>query len=269
MIMARVSVRFGVYMLPIPILLFYVLSLTGCVSTSPGMKNLFLVGLQPSSLPSVATNSSLQDFHIRLGYFGACLGETADLDCASTSGGSKDALIARVLENTANHNTPSNLPLISSALALQSKVLNVLVIASVLFTLSLASLALLKLSLKSRSTRTHRTTLYKPITVSTLWLSIALALAAALSTTQTFGVLQYSTTLLNTSELKVMPGVALQVLQWLAFSFSAVFTMGVSSMFKSVEVGVKAVGGDVEKGGMNPVGGGGGGMPPPPPPPAF
>jgi hypothetical protein len=146
-------------------------------------------------------------------------------------------------------------------------VLNVLVIASILFTLSLASLALLKLSLKSRSTRTHRTTFYKPNTVSTLWLSTALAFAAALSTTQTFGVLQYSTTLLNTSELKVMPGVALQVLQWLAFSFSAVFTMGVSSMFKSVEVGVKAVGGDVEKGGMNPVGGGGGRMPPPPPPP--
>jgi hypothetical protein len=66
-----------------------------------------------------------------------------------------------------------------------------------------------------------------------------------------------------------MPGVALQVLQWLAFSFSAVFTMGVSSMFKDVEVGVKAVGSDVEKGGMNPVGGGGGGIPPPLPPPAF
>ncbi|KAF1360421.1 hypothetical protein EJ07DRAFT_154874 [Lizonia empirigonia] len=240
-----------------------VISLTGCVSTSPGMENIFLVDLQPSSLPSIATNSSLQDFHIRLGYFGACLGKTADLDCASTSGGPKDDLIARVLEKTANHNTPTNLLLISSTLALQSKVLNVLVIASVLFTLSLASLALLKLSLKSRSTLHHRATLYRSITISSLWLSTALALAAALSTTQTFGVLQYSTTLLNTSELKVMPGVALQVLQWLAFSFSAVFALGVSSMFKSVEVGVKAVGGDVEKGD-------GGVRPPlPPPPPAF
>ncbi|KAF1998208.1 hypothetical protein P154DRAFT_578253 [Amniculicola lignicola CBS 123094] len=70
------------------------------------MKNLFLVDLQPSSLPAVATNSSLNDFHIRLGYFGACFGETADLDCASTAGGSKDALIARVLKNTA----PTTIP---------------------------------------------------------------------------------------------------------------------------------------------------------------
>lgn len=66
----------------------------------------------------------------------------------------------------------------------------------------------------------------------------------------------------------MIPGVALQVLQWLAFSFSVVFSLGVSSMFNSGEVGVKAVGGDVEKGGMKSVGGGG--MPPPPPPlPAF
>jgi hypothetical protein len=173
-----------------------------------------------------------------------------------------------VLENTGDRNTSSLLSMISSALVLQTRVLNVLVIASVLFILSLASLALLKLSLKSRSTRPQRTTLYKLNTVSTLWLSTSLALAAALSTTQTFNVLQYSTTLLNTSEIKMTPGVALQVLQWLAFSFSAVFALGVSSMFRGVEVGVKAVRHDMEKGGMNPVGGGGM-APPPPPPPAF
>jgi hypothetical protein len=80
--------------------------------------------------------------------------------------------------------------------------------------------------------------------------------------------LQYSTTLLNTSEIKMTPGVALQVLQWLAFSFSAVFALGVSSMFRGVEMGVKAVRHDMEKSDMNPVGGGGM-APPPPPPPAF
>ncbi|KAF2845599.1 hypothetical protein T440DRAFT_522485 [Plenodomus tracheiphilus IPT5] len=53
-----------------------------------------------------------------------------------------------VLKTTANHNTTFNSYLICSTLVLQSKVLNVLVIAGVLFTLSLASLAFLKLSLK-------------------------------------------------------------------------------------------------------------------------
>ena len=75
-------------------------------------------------------------------------------------------------------------------------------------------------------------------------------------------------TLLNTSELKVVPGIALQVLEWLAFSFSVVFALEVSSMFRSVEVSIKAIGGNMNKGGMS-LPGGGGMPPPPPPPPAF
>ncbi|KAF2828319.1 hypothetical protein CC86DRAFT_404249 [Ophiobolus disseminans] len=109
MLMARVGIRFGVYMLLVPILLFYVLSLTGCISTSPGIMNLFLVDIRTPSLPLVLANSTAQYFHIRIGYFGACIGDdVADLDCSSTSGGLKDALVARVLNDAANRSPLSD-----------------------------------------------------------------------------------------------------------------------------------------------------------------
>lgn len=87
MLIARAGVRFGVYTMPVVILVFYgknmlspsnillgivltrtlVLSLTGCVSTSPGILNLFLVDISP---PSLANNGPSKELHVRVGYFG-------------------------------------------------------------------------------------------------------------------------------------------------------------------------------------------------------
>jgi hypothetical protein len=48
--------------------------------------------------------------------------------------------------------------------------------------------------------------------------------------------------------VKITAGVSLQVLQWLAFSFSAVLSLGIVTIFKSTDGTVKSAGSDVEKG---------------------
>ena len=52
---------------------YLVLSLTGCISTSPGITNLFLVDIRTQSLPLALANSTAQYFHIRIGYFGMAI----------------------------------------------------------------------------------------------------------------------------------------------------------------------------------------------------
>ena len=59
--------------------------------------------------------------------------------------------------------------------------------------------------------------------------------------------LQYSTASLTDSPAKITAGVSLRVLQWLAFSFSAVFSLGIATIFKSTDGTVKSAGSDVEK----------------------
>lgn len=110
--------------------------------------------------------------------------------------------------------------------------LNVLVPAGVVFALSLISLVLLKLNLKSRTKKPERSALYKRITFATLWSSTGLVFASALSTTQTFAMLQHSTTLLQTAEVNIVPGAALQGLQWAAFAVSFVYASVLWIMLK-------------------------------------
>jgi len=77
-----VNLRLMTYALPIPTLLFYsmcsitpsevftnsrlVLALTGCVSNSPGIPNVFLLRLQSQN----GTSTASETFQVRVGYFG-------------------------------------------------------------------------------------------------------------------------------------------------------------------------------------------------------
>lgn len=125
--------------------------------------------------------------------------------------------------------TPSTLQvksLLSAALTLQSQIfIPLLAGAGLLFLAGLVLLALLK-----RSPDSPRAELLRACATGTLCLSTALSFTAALSTSQTAGALQYSSRLSGAAgdaQVVTRPGMALQVLQWLAFGFSLLFSTSV------------------------------------------
>ncbi|KAF2755640.1 hypothetical protein EJ05DRAFT_503100 [Pseudovirgaria hyperparasitica] len=69
---------------------------------------------------------------------------------------------------------------------------------------------------------------------------------------------EYFMTMLQTNQLNLLPGTALQVVQWLAFAFSAISTLAVSNMLSS-----QGIGGSAAKSVSTSAAGG---APPPPPP---
>lgn len=125
--------------------------------------------------------------------------------------------------------TPSTLQvksLLSAAVTLQSQIfIPLLAGAGLLFLAGLILLALLK-----RRPDSPRAELLRACATGTLCLSTALSFTAALSTSQTAGALQYSSLLSGATgdaQVLVRPGMALQVLQWLAFGFSLLFATSV------------------------------------------
>ncbi|KAI1144279.1 hypothetical protein F5Y05DRAFT_364193 [Hypoxylon sp. FL0543] len=59
----RVELRFVAYLIIAILFLFYVLVLTGCLSTSPGVPDLFVLKLR---------NNGTEDVEVRIGYYGTC-----------------------------------------------------------------------------------------------------------------------------------------------------------------------------------------------------
>lgn len=65
-------------------------------------------------------------------------------------------------------------------------------------------------------------------TLGALCLSAALAFTACLATSEAAGALEFSALLtVGEARMSVKPGVTLQVLQWLAFGFTLLFTITV------------------------------------------
>ncbi|KAL1970239.1 hypothetical protein VTN77DRAFT_5399 [Rasamsonia byssochlamydoides] len=67
----NVNLCLMIYILPIPTLLFYTLTLTGCISTSPGILNLFLFNLQSQyyfATDLSSLSSILRDVHRKTGH---------------------------------------------------------------------------------------------------------------------------------------------------------------------------------------------------------
>jgi hypothetical protein len=131
--------------------------------------------------------------------------------------------------------TPSTLQLksiLSAALILQSQIfIPILAGAGVLFLAGMILLALLKRNIKNPNPdKPRRGEMLRLGTMGSLCLSTALSFTASLSTSETAGALQYSSLLSGVSgdaQVLIKPGMALQVLQWLAFGFTLLFTMSV------------------------------------------
>ncbi|OAA66987.1 hypothetical protein SPI_01563 [Niveomyces insectorum RCEF 264] len=68
--------QYFICLVAIVVCIFYILTLVGCISTSPGLPGLFLV--------KIANNHTQAD--VRVGLFGICAGLGNNLTCASTFG---------------------------------------------------------------------------------------------------------------------------------------------------------------------------------------
>lgn len=237
-----IKVRIAVYMLIIPILIFYVLAAVGCVSNSPGIASIFNFSYRdPSFKQSKGAGPSL--FELRAGYFGICAGIAPALTCVSSSGSSTDQVVERISVNvdTARSNTLSNprvRALLKIALDNQSKTISwVLLAGGIFFLLGLLFVLLLQFSRKSaqrKPTTARKMMVQRRLMLFFIWTSTALAFGASLATTQLAKIVNRtsaSSTSVVANSLLIEPGTGLQVLQWLAATFSFSFAIGVSSIF--------------------------------------
>lgn len=218
------------------------LSLSGCVSTSPSLPDLHIVSFSKNatSFPEVRIGyfgELLQLLLIqahRLTHEGICTGLNGTIShCQSTARSSADAIFPSLFPdlNSTSPNSKDAKPtpaseiksLLAAALVLQSQIfIPILAGSGFLFLAGVILLAVLK--------RNMHLELLRLGTMASLCLSTALSFTASLSTSETAGALQYSS-LLSTAagdaQILIKPGMALQVLQWLAFGFSLLFTMSV------------------------------------------
>lgn len=243
------------------------LSLAGCVSTSPSLPDLYLVSFSKNdtTFPEV-----------RLGYFGKrrspwpasaivdnnagiCAGnQTTGLQCQATAHASPDAVFLKFpslfpfLNNTSSSLKEAKArddiatqikSLLSTAVILQSQIfIPIIAGAGFLFIVGIVSLTLLKRNLRAPNPDKPKTgQLLKLATLGSFWLSTALAFTASLATSETGGALQYSSLLTavgNESQpILTKQGMALQVLQWLTFGFTLLFTMSVPWLLRPTETG--------------------------------
>ncbi|EAQ86363.1 predicted protein [Chaetomium globosum CBS 148.51] len=93
--------RYAPYLLILPIIVFHALSLTGCVSTSPAIPNIYVVDLRSN------TNVTEDLLKVRIGYYGICGIDEDGTRCQSASGRSVETLASSLFPNL-NLNSTSN-----------------------------------------------------------------------------------------------------------------------------------------------------------------
>ncbi|KAH6641066.1 Ca2+ regulator and membrane fusion protein Fig1-domain-containing protein [Chaetomium tenue] len=250
--------RYAPYLLILPIIVFHALSLTGCVSTSPAIPNIYVVDLRSN------TNVTEDLLKVRIGYYGICGIDEDGTRCQSASGRSVETLASNLFPNlnlnttsnstsNKNNNTPQSseiTDLISTALDLQSRTfISVLAAAAVLFILGIGSLILLQRDVASSAAsypdphpHPRRSTIIRRVTYALLFGSTGLVFAAALATSQSAGALEYASEGMNHASVLIKSGTTLQVLQWITFGFEVLFVLAVPFLVRYRGVGVAAGG---------------------------
>ncbi|KAK3297382.1 Ca2+ regulator and membrane fusion protein Fig1-domain-containing protein [Chaetomium fimeti] len=225
--------RFAPYLLILPIVVFHALSLSGCVSTSPAIPNIYIVDLHAN------TNATDDFLKVRIGYFGICGIDEDGTRCQSASGRSVETLATNLFPELQGGNTTSNnssssrseiTDMISTALDLQSTTLmSVLAAAAVHFVLGVVALVLLKRDVSSPSSWEHprRSTIIRRATYGMLLGSTGLVFASALATSQVGDGLELASEAMSHASVLIKSGTTLQVLQWLTFGFQALFALAV------------------------------------------
>ncbi|KAK0720112.1 Ca2+ regulator and membrane fusion protein Fig1-domain-containing protein [Lasiosphaeris hirsuta] len=234
-LMPSSTIRLVPYVLILPVILFQALSLSGCASTSPAIPNIYIVSLQSSKNLTIPVE-------VRLGYFGICGDDGTTLRCQPSSGSSAEAVAISlfptfVTNSTSAPKTGANTTLtpvdvkdlITTALDLQSQIfISILAGAAFLFAVGIIFLFLFKRDAsKPNAAKPLRSAIFRRGTYGLLYLSTALVFTTALATTETAGALQYASNATRNAPILMHAGRTLQVLQWMAFGFSTLFTLAV------------------------------------------
>jgi hypothetical protein len=207
----RILQLVALLLLPLSSLLFYTLTMTGCVGKNPGIPNIYLVAL-----------NSTQEIELRVGYFGICLHHEKTFACVATHYHSTTAKIyPKLSEKLAKETgTPLSEELLTTALRMQRNVFSCFgAICGLFFFISLLAcmVALVLRTINKSSSSVQQ------------WPQLLLAGSVVMSTInaatvmQTANALEFATTIMTTGTIAVRAGIALQVLAWLACCFSLLF----------------------------------------------
>ncbi|KAI1770154.1 hypothetical protein F4818DRAFT_446603 [Hypoxylon cercidicola] len=225
----KVDMRFAAYLSMAITMLFYVLVLCGCLSTSPGVPDLFVLRLQ--------INGSDPN-EVRIGYYGMCVRGQGDssLACLPTYMKDTDALIRIFLAKSERDDQSQKLAtLLSVARIIQNKVFYAILAGSAgLFFAGTVAMLLLKRYMKSvQPTAALTRKRYRSGMDFTMQCTFALAVAAAFATTQTSGALNFATADLpsTASGIVVTGGRPLQGLQWSIVVLLFILQQAISQMF--------------------------------------
>ncbi|KAK4669878.1 uncharacterized protein QC763_206860 [Podospora pseudopauciseta] len=236
-------IRYIPYLFIIPVLVFHALALTGCVSTSPGIPNIYVVSLRSAELAN--TNNTDLDVQVRIGYFGMCgISEEHGTLCGTVSGRSVEDLSSTLFPAaTASNNTLLKneiTDLITTAQDLQTEIfISILAGAAVLFIVGLVALFFFKQDRKKNATEWYEQGKWSKIvkrgTYGALFLSAAMTFASALATSQSAGALQITSAVMENASVLIKTGTTIQVFQWIAFGFGFSFAAVVPFLAKPRE----------------------------------
>ncbi|KAK4176043.1 Ca2+ regulator and membrane fusion protein Fig1-domain-containing protein [Triangularia setosa] len=232
------------YLFIIPVIVFHALSLTGCVTTSPGIPNIYVVSLRSAELAN--SNSTNLDVQVRIGYFGMCgISEENGTLCGSVSGRSVEELSSTLFPAaTASNNTLLKneiTDLITTAQDLQTEIfISILAGSAVLFIVGLVALFLFKRDRKKNGVaewyeQGKWSKIVKRGTYGALFLSAAMTFASALATSQSAGALQITSAVMENASVLIKTGTTIQVFQWIAFGFGLSFAAVVPFLAKPRE----------------------------------
>ncbi|KAF2006560.1 hypothetical protein P154DRAFT_600486 [Amniculicola lignicola CBS 123094] len=219
-LMSYFNLRFGVFALSLPILLFYTLLLTGCLASAPGLNGIFLAELQHPATDPI--------HELRVGYFGVCYrSKDTSFKCFPTTGLGVEALSHRFNQNIGTSKIGQHTyyqAFASTAYFLQHRNFGyMLAVGGILYTFSL--IFLIVLLFKKR--RFH-----KSLTKITAFTSSAIALACCVSSYHTVRTMKHVTELGGEQlGMEVSTGLAVQILQWVLFVCSVLFGLGVGFVF--------------------------------------
>ncbi|KLU84372.1 hypothetical protein MAPG_03416 [Magnaporthiopsis poae ATCC 64411] len=218
--------RLITWALIIPIVLFYVLSLVGCISTSPGVPDIYLLKLNARDGPT----------EVRVGYFGMCAGTNATMtSCLPSyslgrkpaSGPGSDNGGGNNIFNTTD---PALLRLVDLGHEVQVRVLFFvpLLLASVLFFVSATTVVVWRnVSQVSGAAAAAAFMMHS--------LALGLLLAAATAVSMVINALHFAVVELTRgqNEIEVTGGAALQTFQWFTVAFSVAWQLCVLKRYKS------------------------------------
>ncbi|KAL2163026.1 hypothetical protein VTH06DRAFT_6862 [Thermothelomyces fergusii] len=242
--------RYAPYLLIIPIVVFYALSLSGCASTSPMIPSIYAVALRANSNTGDRTGKPLQ---VRIGYFGICGRDDEGTRCETASGRSVETLAAYLFPELVGaddsssdkdgsgkssskapkknkHIRPDVADLVTTGLDLQSRTFTpVLAGAAVLQVFGLAAFVLFRRDVHRGGPAAHprRSAVIRRATYGALYGSAALAFTAAVATSQAAGALESASQSMGHASVLIKSGTTLQVLQWIAFGFQCIFILTV------------------------------------------